>query len=48
MGFTTYTNNYCLTNPLDDRDQEDRVGHCHLQVIPRGMDWAVPPPKPPS
>jgi hypothetical protein len=43
----------CVTNPLDGRDVpvlslslEDRVGHCHLRVIPRDMDWAVRPPDP--
>ena len=35
MGFGIDTNNYCLTNPLAGRDVEDRVGHCHLRVIPR-------------
>jgi hypothetical protein len=44
VGFTIDdTNNYYLTNPLDDRDQEDRVGL--LGVIPRSTDWAVPPPE---
>jgi hypothetical protein len=47
VGSTIDTNNYCLPNPLDYRDQEDRVGHCHLHVIPRGMDWAVPAPQTP-
>jgi hypothetical protein len=49
MGFTIDTNNYCLANPLvDDRDQEDHVAWplSYLRVIPRGMDWAVPPPTP--
>jgi hypothetical protein len=47
MGFTIDTNNHCLTNPLDGRDVEDRVGHCFLRVSPGDMDWTVPPPDPP-
>jgi hypothetical protein len=45
MGFRIDTNKDCLTNPLDGRDVEDRVGHCFLRVIPRYMDWAVRPPE---
>jgi hypothetical protein len=47
VGFRIDTNKDCLTNLLDGRDVEDRVGHCHLRVIPCNMDWAVPPPEPP-
>jgi hypothetical protein len=47
VGLGIDTNKDCLTNPLDGRDVEDRVGHCFLRVIPRDMDWAIRPPDPP-
>jgi hypothetical protein len=47
VGVRIDINKDCLTNPLDGTDVEERVGHCHLRVIPRDMDWAVPPPEPP-
>jgi hypothetical protein len=47
MGLRIDTNKDCLSNPLDGRGVEDRVGHYFLRVIPRDMYWAVRPPDPP-